>query len=541
MSITRDLERARSAFNKPTLAMLRGKWAPVVLAVFSAHFTRERPRIATDRFHTQVEISLDELQARGEDVPEGTPRDLCRRWVNEKWLSLTSNEDNVEEYSLTSHAQEALDYVNRLSAHRAMFGESRIRTILDTARNCAIEASPDRDLRMARLEEEIERLTTERDRIADGGDIEPASPDRMLEEYLNLADLLSALPSDFIRVSETFKEIHRDIVSDFRTDDRRSGDVLDRYLTKSEQAMESSAEGRAFTGAVALLRDPRLLEELKADLDTILEHDFAEALMPVERTNLRRTAIAIWNGIESVLEQRRRLSQTLRTHMTRQDAVRDRELDEVLRGTQTELATWMETSRPRARVPLDLGLASIDVTHLRERVYNPADHTPPPPLAQPEPEEGLLVSFDELRKQGGPAFADMLRKLADRLDQPDAGAGVDAADMFNDLPEGLRRPVEVLGLIHLSASTDTGIPHDPVPVDAVRLETVTGDIDTDEMAPLPPDHATVETALYETVRPDGTRTVFRAPRLTFDADDLTALSETLPATPTQHVDEGHRR
>jgi hypothetical protein len=490
-TITRDLERARSAFNKPTLSLLRQKWAPVILAVFTSHFTRERSRIAADRFHVQVETSLDELRRRGEDVPDGIPRDLCRRWVNQKWLSLSSNDAGVEEYALTSHAQSALDYVNSLSGERAVFGESRILTILETARRCATEANPDREDRLRRLDEDIARLTAERDRVAEGGDIEPATIDRMIDEYSNLQELLSRLPSDFMRVSEAVKEIHRSIISDFRADERRAGDVLDDYLQRAAKLMTGSTEGRAFTGAIELLRDDRLLTELKSDLDAILDHEFAVALDPTEKSNLRRTVTGIRTGIEVVLEERRRLSSTLRTHMKRHDALRDKELDEALRATQHELSIWMETAGPRAKAPLDLRLAQAEVSHLRERLFNPADHTPPPPLERVELDEDGR-SFDDIRKQGGPSLESLRATIVDAVDRDGI---VTTAELFDALPEDLRRPVEVLGLIHLAA-TGRGL--------ALTDDTP---------------------AAFDTIRPDGQRRRWFAPAQVFTRDDLSDLDD----------------
>jgi hypothetical protein len=492
-SIVRDLARARAAFDKPTLALLsRRKWAPLVLAIFTSQFTRERSRIPADRFHVQVETVLDELRLHGHEVPDKPARDLCREWVADRWLSLTSNEANVEEYALTSHAQEALDYVERLAGDRALFGESRIMTILDAARRCATEATPDREDRLRRLNDQIEKLTTERDRIAAGGDIPTASDDRMHDEYLNLHSLLAALPSDFMRVSEAVKEIHRSIIADFRADERRSGEVLDDYLARADRLMNDSLEGRAFTGAVELLRDDDLLESFAADLDAILAHDFASTrLTGADRTNLRRTVTGIRTGLEVVLQQRRRLSGTLRTHMARHDPLRDKELDEALRQCGYELGRWMETAGPRAKVAVDhLALPLIEVGHLRERLYDPADHTPPPPLRDPDEEEGFDgLSFDDLRKQGGPDLRGLRAAIDAWLDET---GSVTLAEVFANLPDRLRRPVEILGLIHL-AVTDSGVePTEDTPV-----------------------------AAFETIRPDGAHRVFRAPALT-----VTATTET---------------
>ena len=400
------LAQVRDAFERPTLALLsRRKWGPVVLAVLMSSFSRNQDPIAAERFHAQVGTYLSELAAAGEDVPDDPPRVLCRRWVSEQWLVLSANEDHIEEYALTSHAQEAIEYVNRLSGDRSMFSQSRIKTILEAARRCANDANPDRNERIRRLDEQILRLTAERDRISGGGEIDVASDDRILEEYLNLRDLIAQLPADFLRVSEAVKAIQRVIASEFRAEGRRAGQVLDLYLDRSSHLMSESAEGRAFIGAVELLRDDRLLKDLRGELNTILDHPFAAAVTPAEARDFRNTVGAIRHGIGVVQEQRRRLSATLRAHIRRHDALRERELDEALRRCKSELASWMEVSGPRSRVDVALDLPSLAVCHLKQRFYNPDDHIPPPPLADTEAEAVDAVSIEELRKQGGPNLA----------------------------------------------------------------------------------------------------------------------------------------
>ena len=498
-AIVGDLARVRSAFQKPTLALLaRRKWAPLILAVFTSQFSRDRPRIPAEQFHAQVETLLDELRLAGEEVPDGTARDLCRGWVDGQWLSLSATEDDVEEYGITSHAQEALGVIDRLDNDRLEFGESRIKTILDTARRVATEANPDREERLRRLDEEIGRLTVERDRIAAGGDIQAATVEQMLDRYNNLNALLAALPGDFLRVSEAVKRIHRDIVAELRADQRRSGEVLDDYLRQADRLMQESQEGRAFTGAVDLLRDEVLMDDLREDLDAILAHEFAERLTPAQRIELRRTVYGIHRGMDTVLAQRRRLSATLRTHMARHDPLRDRELDEALRAADTEMLRWMDTAGPRARVPVDLGLAQVEIGHLRARLYDPENDAPPPPLETHTGRQDT-VDFDDVRKQGGPTLAALRAAIEEALGEYES---VTAAEVFDALPDDLRRPVEILGLLHLSV-IEAGADPDPE-----------------------------DTAVFEAIRPGGDRRSFRAPNLL-----LTGVPSAGPDIPAAAADE----
>jgi hypothetical protein len=490
------LARVRDAFERPALALLRQKRAPVVLAVLMSSFSGSQEPIAAERFHAQVATYLSELAAAGEEAPEDPPRVLCRRWVAAQWLVLSASEDNVEEYSLTSHAQEAIEYVNRLSGDRSMFSQSRIRTILEAARRCANDANPNRDARVRRLDEQIRMLSVERDRISGDGEIEVASEDRILEEYLNLRDLISQLPADFLRVSEAVKAIQRAIVSEFRAEGRKAGEVLDLYLDRSSDLMSESPEGRAFVGAVELLRDDRLLTDLRDDLATILDHPFSAAVTSAEARDFLNTVVAIRRGLGVVQDQRRRLSATLRVHIARHDALRDRELDEALRHCRSELAAWMKVSGPRSRIDIVLDLPSHAIGHLRQRFFNPDDHVPPPPLADTVAEAINAVSMEQLRQQGGPSLKELRGLVAAIL--RDGADEVSTGEVFASADSDLKRPVEVLGLVHIAAAA--------------------GAAESPDLK---------ETEVFEAVRPDGSRRSFTAPRLTFTRDQITALEPRL--------------
>jgi hypothetical protein len=490
--ITGRLAQTRDAFERPTLALLsKRKWGPVVLAVLMSSFSQNQDPVAAEQLHAQVRTYLSELTAVGEEVPEDPPRVLCRAWVKEQWLVLSANDDHVEEYALTSHAQEAIDYVKRLSGDRSMFSQSRIRTILEAARRCANDANPDREERVRRLDEQIQRLTAERDRIADGGQIEIAADDRILEEYLNLRDLIAQLPADFLRVSEAVKAIQRSIAGEFRVEGRPAGQVLDLYLERSSDLMTESAEGRAFIGAVELLRDDGLLKELRDDLNTILEHPFSVAVTPAEARDFRNTVIAVRHGMGVVQEQRRRLSATLRAHIVRHDALRERELDDALRRCRAELATWMTSSGPRSKADITLDLPSLEVAHLRQRFYDPDDHIPPPPLADTEAEAAAATSLEELRRQGGPNLSAFRELVAAALQGQET---VSAGEVFAAVDDDLRRPVEVFGLLHIAAAA--GAPE-------------LGD--------------SGEGDLFKAVRPNGTRRSFTTTRTVFTREQLDAI------------------
>jgi hypothetical protein len=234
--------------------------------------------------------------------------------------------------------------------------------------------------------------------------------------------------------------------------------------------MSESLEGKAFMGAVELLRDDDLMSQLRRDLDTIASHPFAASQSAAEIADFRNTVSAIRRGITAVLEARRRLSSTLRAYITSHDALRDRDLDDALREAKKELAAWMRVSGPRSRVRVRLGLAPLQIGNTRDRFFDPAEHAEPPPLADTTADASPAPSLDALRHRGGPSVA----ALRAAVEAAIGGEDTSAAEVFNALPQQLRRPVEVLGLMQLAAAIGALDDADTVGSDVVDTVRVDG-------------------------------------------------------------------
>lgn len=373
-------QQARDAFETPTLKMLSHPRAHIIAAVLATTLPADQNRVPADIFHVKVAAVLDELRLHGIDVPDLTGRDLSREWLKSLWLATSSNDAGEEEYGLTSYAQSALEFIQRETGPRATLGESRILTILDAAERAADLVNPDPEARIRRQEERVAREQAELVRLRSGGAIEPASDDRKLEAYLNLQSLLSAIPGDFRRVEEAMRTDRHEVLGDLNKEDSSTGEVIDSYLQRSDQLMENSHEGRAFRGAVDLLRDTQLLVRLSEHLRAILSDEFAQALTEAERLALAGTVTMIRQNMRLVLDERQRMSSQLARTIEQHDVVRERELRDVLRDIERELLTWMTTAGPRANVAVDLALPKADFGHLRERFYDPVDHAGPAPL-----------------------------------------------------------------------------------------------------------------------------------------------------------------
>jgi hypothetical protein len=479
--IAGELARVTGAYEQPTLTLLHQKHAPVVLAIFRSAFSRDNVTIEAPQLHRLVTDYLAELRLAGVDeLPHGTGRDLCLRWMQGRWMTRDPLEDGGETYTLTSHAQDALTLVRNLTRERASLSEHRISTIIGAVGRFNSVVNPDRAARLAILDRDIARLTADRERLANGGDIEPVTDDYMLDGYNEILELVSALPSDFARVEEAFLGLRSDILEAFRSEESSAGSVVRNYIDQADNLLRATPEGRAFDGAFALLRDDALLLQLRDDLNDLVTHPQASnILLGGEQRDLKSTVNLIREGMKRVLAQRARVSASLRDYIITHDVSRDRELDNTLRSIDSALTTWMSHTGPRATVPLDLLPAAAEIRHLRQRFYDPTADVQPPPLASPPEQTPPHMSLADLRLHGGPSLETLRVKLAHDLA---TGESASVGEFFSKLDPEHRRAVEIVGLAHLTSGMD----------EYVR---------------------TADEERYVSIRPDGTERTFSVPRI----------------------------
>ncbi|MCR6689863.1 DUF3375 domain-containing protein [Cellulomonas sp.] len=454
------------AFQNPMLDLLHKRHAPLVVSLLSVLFTAERPTVPVADAHTEVGDALDQLRAAGHEdgLPVGSARDLCRQWADAGWLVRQVLDDDVEVYRLSAHAVGALEVAGRAGGARARVSQSRVRTLLDAVGRLAHDADPDVLVRMARLDAEIRRLQDELARLQRTGTVEPVDDEELLEQAENVVHLVRELPADFARVAESIKAMQRDVVSALRQDERPTGEILREYLARGEHVMESTVEGRAFSGALRLIGDPQRLDEIADQLDVVLRHRFAQRLPAAQRAELSEVVRRIEQGLDQVFTAQREASYVITGQVRHHDPLRDRQVDELLREVMTGLQTWLPDARRGQAVDPLRRLPVAEVEHLRQTA---GDLRPPqapaalPDWADDEPD----VSTDEARAWGGPHYAELDAHLAAHADE---SGTADVARAFNAAPDALRRPVDLLGLLEIAHQRGMTETDELAFVDAVR-------------------------------------------------------------------------
>lgn len=436
--------RSLAAFRTPTLDLLHGRFAPFVVAALSILFTADRPSVAIADAHAEVAEILDELRSAGHDdeerrLPSGSGREVCRTWAKVGWL-VQQIDDDVEVYRLSAHAVEALEITGRTGAGRTRVSNSRIRTLLEAVENLSDNAEADPIRRLVRLTAERDAIDAEIAR-AELGDLAPLDDEELLEEAENVLHLARELPADFTRVAESLKAMQRDVVAHLRRDERPTGEVLREYLQRAKDVMQSTPEGRAFSGALRLIGDADRIDALTDQLHVLLRQPFSQRLDAAQRAELDAIGRRVELGVEEVLAAQRRASHVITGQVKTHDPLRDRQVDDLLRDVISGLHAWTRDTSGSHIVDPVRSLPRLDLGHLRQSISDIRPPGTPAPLTDADDVE--FVDADT-RAWGGPRYAEIEAYLAG------LGEEFDLADAFAGVDDDTRRPVDLLGMLEIA-------------------------------------------------------------------------------------------
>ena len=444
--VVAEHERVQEAFRQPALTMLRLKNPRLTAVIFRVCFSRDEREMPVARMHLLVDELMQELRAAGvQELPEKTGAKLCSEWVSGEWL----NREVSGVYSLTYQAQKALELVDLLTGDRSTLSEHRIATILSTIRRFNTEANPDREERKELYRAQIKELKAKLDHLEAGGEVPAPTPDYMLQGYIEVLDLVAGLSADFTRVQEAFDDIRRQILNEFRDDPRPPGILVANYLERAADLIAATPEGRAFEGALMLLINPVLQEQLGEDMRALLEHPLAgEILSSDDQRSLRLTNRFIQRGFTAVIQQRSQTTEAIKNYVQTHDGDQDRELGRTLKALDGQLAGWLARTGIQTRVEIGLLPEQVELGNLPAGFHDPAADIPPPPLPAVPDTAGLTIEeVADLAVLGGPSLPALQALLAEAVANAEHET---LSDLFSTLEVGLRRPVEVLGLHYLA-------------------------------------------------------------------------------------------
>lgn len=484
-------DRLSRCYEKPTLRLLTNKWAQVSMAIFTDAFPDPSCGKGTELMHAQVDAYLREFADAGVEVPlrengarSITGRELCQeRWMREdRWLAIYPLDSGETEYRLTADAIEAMEIMDKLSSTAVLLSSPRMDTIMRAIENTALMVNPDYEVGLEQRKKRLAQAQSELDDYVAHGGMGPIGDETVRASTANLMDLLRQVPSDMRRVEEMLVAQGNDLIEEFRSDERPPGQIVGDYIKRGEDIFTSTESGKVFDGAMETLGDAQANSAIADDLKLISNAPQLANASLEARQDIRHAWDPLRAGVEGILGQRRKSSRTIRNALSQHDILKDRELTRDLKDLERLAWDWARASKRNTRGPLEESLTAAATQPIVRQPYESGDHTPPPPLVEHE-REGGQIDIGELLRQGGPTTKKVLDAIAQAMP---TDADTDIATLFNALDSGLRREVELCGIMQLATDLQVDIEH-------------------------------ADTAVYETVALDGSVRRWTAPRIVVDA------------------------
>jgi Protein of unknown function (DUF3375) len=147
--------------------------------------------------------------------------------------------------------------------------ESRMEGIFREIGELLIQASGDKEARLAELQAQRDRIDAEIVEILTTGQVRTLEPSQVNERYARVLEAARSLVGDFRQVEENFRRIAEEIVKEQTGRDERKGEILGRALD-SHDSVRDSPQGRSFYGFVRLLLDPERRERFEGQVREVL-------------------------------------------------------------------------------------------------------------------------------------------------------------------------------------------------------------------------------------------------------------------------------
>jgi polyhydroxyalkanoate synthesis regulator phasin len=336
---------ARQRLEKSTaLRLLKADGASLCLGFLNAVFRVDR---AVWRPQSEMIARLTTVLEEINDTEEGErrfprpAREYLDKWISDGALLSRYNEDNELIYELTPEADQALLIFEGLESRprQTIGAESKLRAITMTLREIADRANPDRDARIQALQDEVNKLTEQIQRLRAGEALVPDTPEQLIERYHFAVDVARQLLADFSLIRQRFLGLAKELAERHALAEAHRGAILARALDVHRELNEGTL-GQSFNGFLEFLYSPESQQALFALIDQITR---LEGIGEEEKRRrfLRRLPDNLLAEARSVVDQTRRLSAELRHMLDAETVASRRETREALaalRGLAYRLA-----------------------------------------------------------------------------------------------------------------------------------------------------------------------------------------------------------
>ncbi len=452
-------------FADGAMRMLRSPFAQTTIALLRELFADGSTHRESEVLYAQMDAMLDELEFadckvwRHADGSRMDAREVVHEtWVREfKLLERRILPTGESEHALRPEAMAVLACADTIGNETITLSSPRVEMIVEALTRLSMVVNPDPAAQRADLVarvKEAQRALDEFDRK--GGKLPPdLDPVAM---YHNALDLMSQVPQDMSRIEEMMYEERNNLIDSFHEDDRSGGELVGEYLRRSDELFSGTDSGQVYNGAIRMLSNRRLNAEITSRVRMICRSEALEDLEPQERMALERSWKHMVGGMHGILKLRRSCSETVSNAITQYDHEVYKAYTAKLKELYRVVLSHGLQGQPGARSPMVDALDNADVETLMYKLSARADKRQAPELFVGDPEGLPRIDLARLRYFGGARTAEVLDALEGVL--PSQGE-MPLSDAFNKIDAGLRREVELAGLMRYAIMAGMAVEQAP--------------------------------------------------------------------------------
>lgn len=449
--VTRAIRLMQAVDSDAAWGLLRKdrEHASVAMAVLAEHLDGDVRQVDALELYERVEQDLVALRGHGLELPL-TARGYLTEWAKAGYLVRRAvAATRSETFELSSEGLAAIRFLESRVAPAQTMTESRLSSLARQLRQIAIDTDPAAERRLARLQEERDRIDAAMAAVR-AGDDEPLSHRRALERIRDLIAQASALPDDFASVMAEFEQLNRTLRVKIIESDESQRAVLDDVFRGVDLIGESPA-GQSFSGFSNLVLDPVLGVEFEDDVRDVLARDAANELSVEERRMLRQLLTTLKDRSAEIHDVVTAFARDLRRYVVSQDYQRDRVLRQVLLDALNRGRELTDSLPPHRRIGVDFDLTAVALASLGAlRLHDPSEvDASGTPL---DSDAAETVSIEELRRIARETEIDFA-ELAENVNAVVAEAGRDPVTVGGVLDRfpASQGVASVVGLLALAA------------------------------------------------------------------------------------------
>lgn len=298
--------------NHPAWLLLASPRAPLVLGCLQPLFDRGESEIPLE----ETRLRLSHLLSAHANDPSykidsedfaGLARKELREWIKKGLLA-----ERAGKVFATDALQSAFRFIEGLQERIMTSTASRLATVQQRIESLEARMDPDKERRKRYLEEQIDQLKAELQRV-ERNEFEVLDGVRAAEEMREVYALATSLRADFRRVEDSYREADHNLRQSIISSEHNRGEVVDRLLQTNRRLLDT-AEGQVFAGFCEQIARGNEIDKMRHRLRRLLALPEAAGALTAKQTDELRTLITrLIDESQHVMQARARSEKDVRS------------------------------------------------------------------------------------------------------------------------------------------------------------------------------------------------------------------------------------